>query len=190
MIIINGKLTIFFSGLIHMLNGMIHIHPPTKFSPFRLHKYFRIWWFWREIPPFYPFPLFFCTKEVCCEPFSLNTNLIFCELVLTFLILQNDINCMDNSGNVTQQRQSNINEEIHPAPLLRQDAQRREKNGEEEFADVGARQSHLKYLFISQIAVPQKTFRNLSFTFSFQNERWRTSILNRCGYPFTRLNRQ
>lgn len=62
------------------------------------------------------------------------------------LILQNNIEGVDNAGDVTKNGQQNVDKKIRAAAALEKDTQRREDDGEEDFEDVGCSEDHCEGL--------------------------------------------
>ena len=58
------------------------------------------------------------------------------------LKLENDVNSVDNTRNVTQNRQQDVDEEIGIAAAFEEHAERREEDGEDELDDVASGEGH------------------------------------------------
>jgi len=62
--------------------------------------------------------------------------------VLRRLVFQDDIQSMDDSGNVTQDRQEDVDEEISTTSALKEDTKRWEDDGENDLADITGCERH------------------------------------------------
>jgi len=58
-------------------------------------------------------------------------------------ILQNDVESMDDTRDVTEDGEQDVDEEISVASSLEEDTQRREDNGNNDFADVRCGERHV-----------------------------------------------
>lgn len=58
------------------------------------------------------------------------------------LKFENDVQRVDDTRNVTQDRQQDVDEEISIAAALEEDTQRREDDGEEDLADIAGGERH------------------------------------------------
>lgn len=60
------------------------------------------------------------------------------------LILENDVNSVDDTRDVTQNRQANVDEKVGATASLKEHSQRREENGENKLADIRRGQGHFE----------------------------------------------
>jgi len=58
------------------------------------------------------------------------------------LVLENDVEGVDDTGDVTQNCEEDVDAEIAAAALLEEDTKRREEDGEEDLADVASGECH------------------------------------------------
>ena len=61
---------------------------------------------------------------------------------LTNLVLQDDVQGVDDSGNVAEDCEEDVDTEIGTAASLEEDSERREEYGEDDLADVASGESH------------------------------------------------
>jgi len=54
----------------------------------------------------------------------------------TLLILQDDIECVDDSGDVTQKGEEDVDQQVSATPSLESNTERRENNSKNDLADV------------------------------------------------------
>ena len=59
------------------------------------------------------------------------------------LVLQNDVQSVDDTGNVTQDGKEDVNEEVGTAATLEEDTHGREDDGKEDLADVASSERHV-----------------------------------------------
>jgi len=59
-----------------------------------------------------------------------------------FLILQDDVEGMDNAGNVTKDGEQDVDQEIGTAATLEEDTKRWENDGQDDLANVARGESH------------------------------------------------
>lgn len=52
------------------------------------------------------------------------------------LVLENDVQGVDDTGQVTEDSQEDVDEKVGVAATLEEDAERRENDGEDDFADI------------------------------------------------------
>jgi len=62
------------------------------------------------------------------------------------LVFEDDVKGVDDARNVAKDGQEDVDEEIGSAPALKEDAERREKNGEDDLADIACSESHLGWV--------------------------------------------
>jgi len=60
-----------------------------------------------------------------------------------FLVLQNNIKCMDNAGDVAKDGEQDVDQKVSAAATLEEDTKRREDNGDDDLQDVASSESHL-----------------------------------------------
>jgi hypothetical protein len=58
------------------------------------------------------------------------------------LVLQDNVEGVNNAGNVTKDGQQDVNAEVTTASSLEEDTQRREQHGEDDLANVASSESH------------------------------------------------
>jgi len=58
------------------------------------------------------------------------------------LVLEDDVQCVDDTGNVAQDREQDVDEEICAATTLEEDSERWEEDGEDDFDDITAGERH------------------------------------------------
>ena len=58
------------------------------------------------------------------------------------LILEDDVERVDDTGDVTQAGQDDVDEEIGAAAALEEDTERREEDGEDDLDDVASGERH------------------------------------------------
>jgi len=58
------------------------------------------------------------------------------------LIFADDVEGVDDAGNVTKDGQENVDQKITTAAALEEDTEGREEDGEDDLADVGTGESH------------------------------------------------
>jgi len=58
------------------------------------------------------------------------------------LILENDVESVDDTGNVTEDGEENVDEKISTTSTLEEDSERREDDGNDDLADVASGESH------------------------------------------------
>jgi len=59
------------------------------------------------------------------------------------LVLQDDVQSMDDAGNVSEEGQQDVDEQVGTAATLKEDTKRWEDNGDDDFADVGSGERHI-----------------------------------------------
>ena len=69
------------------------------------------------------------------------------------LILQDDVKGVDYAGNVTQDSQQDVDEEVGAATTLKEDSYGRQDDGEDDLADVAVRCCVVSARFLSFLAV-------------------------------------
>lgn len=56
-----------------------------------------------------------------------------------------DVQCVDNTRDVTQNRQEDVDEEISAATALEEDAERWDEDGKDDLDDVAGRRRHVSF---------------------------------------------
>lgn len=69
------------------------------------------------------------------------------------LVLQDDIQSMDDAGNVTEDSQEDVDEQVRAAAALEEDAKRGQDDGKDDLADVASGESHSSGCFLELGAV-------------------------------------
>lgn len=59
------------------------------------------------------------------------------------LVLQNDVQSVDDTGDVTQDGKEDVDEEVGTAATLEEDTHGREDDGKEDLADVASSERHV-----------------------------------------------
>ena len=59
------------------------------------------------------------------------------------LVLENDVQGVDDTGNVTQDGQQDVDEEVGIAAALKEDTERREEDGKDDLADIAGGERHV-----------------------------------------------
>lgn len=59
------------------------------------------------------------------------------------LVLQNDVQSVDNTGDVTQDGKEDVDEEVGTAATLEEDTHGREDDGKEDLADIACSERHV-----------------------------------------------
>lgn len=59
------------------------------------------------------------------------------------LILQDDVKSVDDTGNVTQDGEEDVDAEVSTASALQEDTHRRQDDGEDDLEDVGTGERHV-----------------------------------------------
>jgi len=66
------------------------------------------------------------------------------------LVFENDVQGVDDARDITQDRQEDVDEQVGSATALKEDAQWREKDSEDDLADVACGESHLDGFFVTR----------------------------------------
>jgi hypothetical protein len=68
----------------------------------------------------------------------------WCFVIARRLKLEDNVQRVDDAGNVTQNRQQDVDEEVGIASTLEEHTQRREDNGEDDLDDVASGEGHVE----------------------------------------------
>jgi len=71
------------------------------------------------------------------------------------LVLEDDVQSVDDSGNVTKDGQQDVDEEICAATTLKEDTKRRKEDGENDLADIASGEGHFDcwVFFLKEVVV-------------------------------------
>jgi len=58
------------------------------------------------------------------------------------LVLENDVQCVDDSGKVAENGQQDVDEEVSSTATCEEDAERREEDGEDDLTDICSLSGH------------------------------------------------
>lgn len=69
------------------------------------------------------------------------------------LVLEDDVQCMDDTRNVTQYCQQDVDEEVGIATALEEDTEGREDDREDDLADVACSERHDEWIEVLKLLV-------------------------------------
>lgn len=88
-----------------------------------------------------PTSFFFPDGEFCVAIGENSVGRFLCEG--TRLVFANDVEGVDDAGDVTKDRQEEVDQEVSTAAALEENSKRREQDGEDDLADVRTGERHV-----------------------------------------------